>query len=73
MFNFDMMCISETYLDPSFTHDDCWLNLRGYIVVRAGKPNNTKRDSALKEPLTISSLASLCFLLEVFSQNRKDY
>ena len=77
---FDMICISETYLDSSFPNDDPILNLPGYNVVRTDNPNNVKRGGVcvyFKESLSVGSVTSLyineCLLLEVFIQNKKSY
>ena len=77
---FDMICISETYLDSSFPNDDPRLNLPGYNVVRTDNPNNVKRGGVwvyFKESLSVGSVTSLyikeCLLLEVFIQNKKSY
>ena len=70
---FDMIWISETYLDSSFPNDDPRLNLPGYNVVRADNPNNAKRGSVcvyFEESLAVHLVTSLCLkeclLLEVF-------
>ena len=43
-YNFDIICLSETYLDSSIQHDDERLHLSGYNLARADNPNNNKRD-----------------------------
>ena len=40
---FDVVCLSETYLDSSNLSDDDNFNLPGYNVVRADHPSNTKK------------------------------
>ena len=40
---FDVVCLSETYLDSSNLTDDDNFNLPGYNVVRADHPSNTKK------------------------------
>ena len=77
---FDMMYISETYLDSRFPNDDPRLNLPGCNVVGADNPNNTKRSGVcvyFKESLTVCSVTSSYLkewlLLEIFIQNRKCY
>ena len=39
---FDIVCLSETYLNSSFTFDDDNLDIPGYIMVRADHPANSK-------------------------------
>ena len=40
---FDVVCLSETYLDSSNLSDDNNFNLPDYNVVRANHPSNTKK------------------------------
>ena len=40
---FDIICLSETYLDNSYHSDDDHLAFPGYNLIRADKPNNIKR------------------------------
>ena len=44
----DIICLSETYLDSSISSDDVNLELRGYNLVRADNPTNTKRGGVCK-------------------------
>ena len=39
---FDIICLSETYLDSSTWPDDGNLEIEGYDIVRADHPTNTK-------------------------------
>ena len=39
---FDVVCLSETYLDSSNLSDDDSFNLPSYNIVRADHPSNTK-------------------------------
>ena len=41
--NFDIICLSENFLDSSIDISDTRLNINGYSLLRAGHPNNTKR------------------------------
>ena len=41
--NFDMICLSETYLDPSYADDHAQLNLKDFTLIRADNPHNCKR------------------------------
>ena len=40
---YDIICLSETYLDSSVPYDDPRLNLSGYKLVRADNLSNNKR------------------------------
>ena len=40
---FDVICISEAYLDSDTSHEDANLEIVGYTLVRADHPFNTKR------------------------------
>ena len=40
---FDIICLSETYLDSSAQTDDDNLEIAGYDIARADHPTNTKR------------------------------
>ena len=37
---FDIICLSETYLDTSYYSDDNQLHLPGYNIIRPDNPNN---------------------------------
>ena len=39
----DIICLFETYLDPSISSDNDSLELPGYNLVRADNPTNTKK------------------------------
>ena len=41
--SFDIICLSETYLDNSYHSDDDQLAFPGYNLIRADNPNKTKR------------------------------
>ena len=43
---FDIVCLSETYLESDFPFDDDNLGIPGYIMVRADHPANSKRGGA---------------------------
>ena len=43
---FDVICLSETYLDSDTSHDDANLEIVGYLLIRADHPSNTKRGGA---------------------------
>ena len=40
---FDIICLSETYLDNFYHSDDDQLTFPGYNLIRADNPNNIKR------------------------------
>ena len=40
---FDVICISETYLDSDTSHEDVYPEIVGYTLIRADNPCNTKR------------------------------
>ena len=40
---FDIICLSETYLDSSTTSDDDNLAISGYNLIRSDHPSNNKR------------------------------
>ena len=37
-----MICVSETYLDSSISNDEKDISIKGYSLVRADHPSNTK-------------------------------
>ena len=39
---FDIICLSETYLDTSYYSDDNQLDLAGYNIIRPDNPHNIK-------------------------------
>ena len=41
--NYDILCLSETYLNSTIDNDDRNLTLNGYKLVRADHPSNVKR------------------------------
>ena len=41
--NFDILCLSETYLDSSISSNDNNLTIPGYDLYRADHPSNVKR------------------------------
>ena len=43
--NFDIVCLSETFLDSSIPNDDHRINIAGYSLLRADHPSNTKKGS----------------------------
>ena len=43
MHNFDIICISEIFLDSDYSNDGQMLSLQGYAMIRSDHPSNTKR------------------------------
>ena len=44
IYNYDFICLSETYLDSSIPSDDNNLEIPGYDLIRADHPSNSKRE-----------------------------
>ena len=40
VYQFDIICLSETFLDSSFSSDDMNLSIKGYNIIRADHPGN---------------------------------
>ena len=56
---YDILCISETYLDSSISVDDTTLSLPGYNLVQSHHPRNIKRGGVClyyKENLSLRSI-----------------
>ena len=41
--NFDIVCLSETFLDSNIPNDDVNIRINGYALLRADHPNYIKR------------------------------
>ena len=41
---FDIVCLSETFLDSSIPNNGDRINIAGYSLLRADHPSNTKRE-----------------------------
>ena len=41
--NFDIICLSETFLDSTIAQNDGNINIKGYSLLRADHPGNSKR------------------------------
>ena len=77
-YNYDIICLSETYLDSSVTSDNDELSLNGYKLIRADHPNNVKRGGVAiyySESLAVrildTSYLNECILLEIELRNSK--
>ena len=77
---FDIICLSESFLDSSILTENNNLKINGYKMVRADHPNNVKRGGVcayVRETLPFrnfsNSYLSECLTLEVTISNRKGY
>ena len=68
---YDMICLSESYLDESVSSDNDNLNINGYKLVRADHPGNVKRGGVcvyFKEYLPVKCLSNFylkeCLILK---------
>ena len=80
LYNYDFICISETYFDSSILEGDRNFQLNGYHLIRPDHPSHTKRGGVsiyYKEYLDVRlvklSNLSQCIVCEVFLQNCKGY
>ena len=65
--DYDIICLTETFLDPSISNDDERINIKGYNLLRADHPSNKKRGGVCmyyKEHLPIIKRDDLCTLKE---------
>ena len=77
---FDIICLSESFLDSSILTENNNLNINGYKMVRVDHPNNVKRRGVcayVRESLPVrnfsNSYLSECLTLEVTISNKKGY
>ena len=64
---FDIICLSETFLNSTFLNDDLRLSLNGYSLLRADHPSDTKKGGVCifyKDHLPISLKPNLIILNE---------
>ena len=64
---FDIICLSETFIDSTFLNDDLRLSLNGYSLLRADHPSDTKKGGVCifyKDHLLISLKPNLTILNE---------
>ena len=80
IYKYDILCISETYLDSSVSVDDTTLSLPGYSLVRSDHLTMLKRGGVcmyFKENLSLRSInvpfLSQCVLCEMTLQSQKGY
>ena len=77
--NFDVVCLSGTFLDSTIPDDDVNMQINGYSLLRADHPNNIKRGGVciyFKESLpliTKNDLTNLkdCLVTEINVNNEK--
>ena len=69
---FDLICISESFLDSTFSTDDSALSLKGYKLIRSDHPQDVKRGGTCiyyKDTLPIKFLnifnLSECLICEI--------
>ena len=65
--NFDMVCLSESFLDSVIPHYDENINIRGYWLIRVHHPNNIKRGGVciyFKESLPLIKRSDLSNMKE---------
>ena len=80
LYNYDFICISETYLDSSVTHNNKNIQLDGYSLIISDHLSDSKRGCVClyyKESLGVKiinlSAGNECILCEVFIENSKGY
>ena len=77
---FDMMCLSETFLDSSIPTDDERLNMTGYKLIRADNPSDSKKggegiyyNESLAVPQFEVKNLNECRIFEVSIKNKREY
>ena len=80
IYKYDMICLSETFLDSSFIPNDERLSLDGYEIVRSDHPNDVKRGgvcvyvkSSLAANVCNFNKLTECFVIEIVLNNKKGY
>ena len=78
--DFDMICLSESYLDLSASSDNDKLYIRDYKLLRADHPGNIKRGGVcvyFKESLPVTCLpkkySKKCLIFQVSNNNKRGY
>ena len=77
--NFDLVCLSETFLDSTIPNDDVNIQINGYSLLRADNPNDIKRGGVciyFKESLPLirrNDLTNIkdCLVTEIDVSNKK--
>ena len=78
--NFDMICLLETFLDFSIPTNDERINMKGYKLMRADNPSNSKnggvgiyyKEFLAVHPVEVKNL-NKCVIFEVFIKNKRRY
>ena len=77
---FDVICLSESYLDSYRASDNDDLNIKGYNLYRSDHPYNVKRGGVcayIRKSLPVRCLSSAylqeCLILEISINNKKGY
>ena len=77
---YNVICVSEAFLDSSVSLDDHNLSIQGYSLIRADYPGDVKRDGVclyFKENLTWkvidNSFIAQCIVCEITFQHQKGY
>ena len=77
--NFDIVCLSETFLNSSIPNDENRINIAGYSLLRADHPSNTKKGGVcvyykdfllLIRKYDITDLKE-CLVMEITVENEK--
>ena len=78
--DFDMICLSESYLDLSVSSDNDKLYIRDYKSLRADHPGDIKRGCVcvyFKESLPVTCLpkkySKECLIFQVSNNNKRGY
>ena len=77
--NYDIICLSETFLNSSFQSDDDKIKIDGYNLIRSDHPSDSKRGGVCiyyKEHIPLIKRDDLytldnCLVTEIRSQNEK--
>ena len=60
--NFDVICLSETFLNSSLDRDDDRLKIEGYNLIRSDDPSGLKTGGICKEHILLIRRDDLCSL-----------
>ena len=77
--NFDIVCLSETFLDLAIPHNDGSININGCSLLRVNHPNNIKQGGVcmyFKKSLPLIRRSDLrdmkeCLVTEIIVNNKK--
>ena len=68
---FDMICLSETFLDSSIPTNDEKLNMKGYKLIRVDNPSDSEKFLAVR-PVEVKNLNERV-IFEVSIKNKRGY